>query len=475
MKKIFFLLIALSIKFSFIAQVTSTVKIPIQTGNAGKFLTTNGTLLSWGTPAGGTVALSAIAPLYQTSGTFSIQPANTSQSGALSNIDWDTFNNKQSALVSGTNIKTVNGSTLLGSGNLAVGDALVANTLAQFTSTTSAGFATVISDETGTGQVVLATQPTFTTDITTPIIKLGETSGRSWKLITRSSVPTFAVPVLMPQTSGQFGILDICPNGTVTEGSDGTSWIDVVDTDCSTTNPAMTVARVATHLTYNEFGSRAMNGATSKPLSLVIDGTRYLTVQTDGNILAPNGANASTWIKQSNNSSGVSAAAGFFASATADGSFFTYGNGFSFDSNTFKNKTQVGNNYGGVILAASSSTGTIQFITGGNTLSTHNRMTISSTGSVSIGVASASAKFDVKSAGNTTGFNSIFQNSSGTNIIKLRDDGFVIQKAMNSAIADADLAAGQMAWYINEATDELILKVKYSNGSTVKTIAFLLP
>ena len=39
-----------------------------------------------------------------------------------------TWNAKQAALVSGTNIKTVNGTTLLGSGNLAVGDALLSAT-----------------------------------------------------------------------------------------------------------------------------------------------------------------------------------------------------------------------------------------------------------------------------------------------------------------------------------------------------------
>ena len=43
------------------------------------------------------------------------------------------------------------------------GDALVANPLSQFASTTSSQFAGVISDETGTGAVVLASSPTLTT------------------------------------------------------------------------------------------------------------------------------------------------------------------------------------------------------------------------------------------------------------------------------------------------------------------------
>ena len=44
--------------------------------------------------------------------------STTSTSGYLSNTDWTTFNGKQAALVSGTNIKTVSGTSLLGSGDL---------------------------------------------------------------------------------------------------------------------------------------------------------------------------------------------------------------------------------------------------------------------------------------------------------------------------------------------------------------------
>jgi len=53
--------------------------------------------------------------------TLSIATANTTTTGALSSTDWNTFNGKQPLLVSGTNIKTINGTTLLGSGDLVVG------------------------------------------------------------------------------------------------------------------------------------------------------------------------------------------------------------------------------------------------------------------------------------------------------------------------------------------------------------------
>jgi hypothetical protein len=46
--------------------------------------------------------------------------ATTSVNGYLTSTDWTTFNNKQATLVSGTNLKTVNGTTLLGSGDLGI-------------------------------------------------------------------------------------------------------------------------------------------------------------------------------------------------------------------------------------------------------------------------------------------------------------------------------------------------------------------
>ena len=58
-----------------------------------------------------------------------------------------------------------------------VGDALTTNPLSQFAATTSSQLAGVISDETGTGSLVFGTSPTFTTDITTPLIYGSSASG----------------------------------------------------------------------------------------------------------------------------------------------------------------------------------------------------------------------------------------------------------------------------------------------------------
>lgn len=52
--------------------------------------------------------------------TFNLPTASAANRGALSTTDWTTFNNKQATLVSGTNIKTVNGNSLLGSGDITI-------------------------------------------------------------------------------------------------------------------------------------------------------------------------------------------------------------------------------------------------------------------------------------------------------------------------------------------------------------------
>jgi hypothetical protein len=54
--------------------------------------------------------------------------ANTTTNGYLTSTDWNTFNGKQAALVSGTNIKTVNSTSLLGAGDVSVGVTSVSGT-----------------------------------------------------------------------------------------------------------------------------------------------------------------------------------------------------------------------------------------------------------------------------------------------------------------------------------------------------------
>ena len=52
--------------------------------------------------------------------TFNLPTASAANRGALSTADWTAFDAKQAALVSGTNIKTINSTSLLGSGNITI-------------------------------------------------------------------------------------------------------------------------------------------------------------------------------------------------------------------------------------------------------------------------------------------------------------------------------------------------------------------
>lgn len=74
------------------------------------------TLGTTGTDLSSTVATASTTPVI----TLNVPTASAANRGALSAADWTTFNGKQAALVSATNIKTINGATILGSGDLVV-------------------------------------------------------------------------------------------------------------------------------------------------------------------------------------------------------------------------------------------------------------------------------------------------------------------------------------------------------------------
>jgi hypothetical protein len=80
----------------------TVTSVSIATGTSGTNVNATGTVTTSGTL------------------TVNIPTASGTNTGKLSNTDWTTFNNKQAALVSGTNIKTINGSSVLGAGDLTV-------------------------------------------------------------------------------------------------------------------------------------------------------------------------------------------------------------------------------------------------------------------------------------------------------------------------------------------------------------------
>ena len=102
---------------------TPAISMPAATTSVDGYLTST----DWNTfnsKGNGTVtSVSATAPITSSGGNtpnLAMPAATISVDGYLTSTDFTTFNNKQATLVSGTNIKTINGSTLLGSGDLAV-------------------------------------------------------------------------------------------------------------------------------------------------------------------------------------------------------------------------------------------------------------------------------------------------------------------------------------------------------------------
>lgn len=124
--------------------------------------------------------------------------------------------------------------------------------------------------------------------------------------------------------------------------------------------------------------------------------------------------------------------------------------------------------YGTGVLYIANRTSDIYF---GDDLSYFDpRFIMTTTGAFGIGVStSPTARLHVKGSDSTSS-NFAFKadDSANVNIIKGRNDGYVIQRAINAAISDGSLSNNELSFYIDESGNTLTVKVKYSGG-TVKT------
>ena len=78
------------------------------------------------------------------------------------------------------------------------------------------------------------------------------------------------------------------------------------------------------------------------------------------------------------------------------------------------------------------------------------------------------AKLEIQGSGATSATTTaLFQNSASVSALKVKDDLYCIFRAKNAVIPDGDLANNELSFYIEEATNDLHFKVKYSTG-TVK-------
>lgn len=96
-------------------------------------------------------------PLSRSTNTISIPAATNSVAGHLTASDHTSFAAKQDALVSGTNIKTVNSTTILGSGNLAVEPVLSGTGYVKKSGTTPSYVPVIPTTDGGTGLSTIGT------------------------------------------------------------------------------------------------------------------------------------------------------------------------------------------------------------------------------------------------------------------------------------------------------------------------------
>ena len=243
-----------------------------------------GTLSATG--SGGTVtSVTGTAPVVSSGGTtpaISMPAATTSVNGYLTSTDWTTFNSKQAALVSGTNIKTVNGTTLLGSGDLGTityaygGTGLTSYTAGDIIYASAANTVAKLAIGTsGQRLVVAAGLPSWATDTTVGTVTsvaaltLGTTGTDLSSTVangTTTPVITLQVPTASASNRGALSSTDWTTfnnkgSGSVTSvGFTG----GIITVATATTTPALTVAGTSGGIPYF---SSASTWATSAALA----------------------------------------------------------------------------------------------------------------------------------------------------------------------------------------------------------------
>ena len=140
---------------------------------------------------GGVTDVTATAPLASSGGTtpdISITQADAGSDGYLTSTDYINFTNKQDLLVSATNIKTVNGSSLLGSGDLVV--SATANPSVVALSATDGTAVTGTTTETISRSLLIPAN-TFTTDgmleVVARVLKTGTLGAQTFRIYKNTS------------------------------------------------------------------------------------------------------------------------------------------------------------------------------------------------------------------------------------------------------------------------------------------------
>jgi hypothetical protein len=167
--------------------IGATLNIPQYSGGGGGGTVTSVSALTLGTTGtdlSSSVANSTTTPVI----TLNVPTASASNRGALSSSDWNTFNAKQDALVSGTNIKTINGNSVLGSGDL-----VISGGSSPFTKIAIGTTGTIVTGTTTNTitQSILIPANTFTSnnglDVIARFTKTGSVGGGNYRMYINTS------------------------------------------------------------------------------------------------------------------------------------------------------------------------------------------------------------------------------------------------------------------------------------------------
>lgn len=186
------------------------------TAGAGNSFSINGLAATANTGTGSVVRATSPTLVTPTLGAASATSINglgiTSSTGTLTIANGKTLTASNSLTFSGTDGSSV----AFGTGGTAT---YTSNNLSVFSSTTSSQLAGVISDETGTGALVFATSPVFSTNITSPIVIGGTGVSSSLTLQTTSGVGAGSDAILLKGgNNGAVTMASITPSGASSSG-----------------------------------------------------------------------------------------------------------------------------------------------------------------------------------------------------------------------------------------------------------------
>ena len=157
--------------------------------------------------------------------TIDIDTASSTKIGLLSSTDWSTFSGKQAALVSGTNIKTINSNSLLGSGDLTIATSPAgSNTEIQYNNSGSFGASSNLTYTTGTNLNALRVGPCYIRfyDDTTLYKNLSIGNNTIASLSTteaRNNIIVDTESIAYALTTGSNNLLIGGSGGSITEGN----------------------------------------------------------------------------------------------------------------------------------------------------------------------------------------------------------------------------------------------------------------